>query len=89
MLYNKTFGNLQQLAEDFGGNIERIGENSTFQQVAEKSLSPIFNIPWGHHMLLIDRVQWISLAIVINILQCLIISYTGISGKTDYGGDII
>ncbi len=35
MLYNKTFGNLQQLAED--------------------SLLPIFNVPWGHHMLLIDR----------------------------------
>lgn len=35
MLYNKAFGNLQQLAEDFQ--------------------TPIFNIPWGHHQLLIDR----------------------------------
>lgn len=25
------------------------------QQVAEKSLLPIFNILWGHHMVLIDR----------------------------------
>lgn len=25
------------------------------QQVAENSLPPIFNIPWGHHMVLIDR----------------------------------
>lgn len=25
------------------------------QQVAENSLLLIFNIPWGHHMVLIDR----------------------------------
>lgn len=25
------------------------------QQVAENSLPPVFNIPWGHHMVLIDR----------------------------------
>lgn len=56
-LYNEVFGNLQQVAEDFNYNTEAVVEdsNSNLQQLAEKLQLPIFNIPWGHHMLLIDR----------------------------------
>lgn len=56
-LYNKVFGNLQQAAEDFNTKVDEILEdsNSNLQQHAERLRLPIFNIPWGHHMLLIDR----------------------------------
>lgn len=56
-LYNKFFGNLQQAAEDFNTKVDEIVEdsNSNLQQHAERLRLPIFNIPWGHHMLLIDR----------------------------------
>lgn len=56
-LYNKVFGNLQQAAEDFNTKVDEIIEdsNSNLQQHAERLRLPIFNIPWGHHMLLIDR----------------------------------
>lgn len=56
-LYNKVFGNLQQAAEDFNTKVDEIVEdsNSNLQQHAERLRLPIFNIPWGHHMLLIDR----------------------------------
>ncbi len=48
-LYNQVDKNLQQVAEDFGGN----GSHSIIQQVAEI----LFAVPWGHHMLIIDRVK--------------------------------
>lgn len=53
-LYSSVYQNFQQLAEDF--------DTKNLQQVAEKSFSPneqllsnLFAVPWGHHMLLIDK----------------------------------
>ena len=53
-LYSPIIENLQQVAEKL--------EHRNFQQVAEKSLTPLewlestlFAVPWGHHMLLVDK----------------------------------
>lgn len=53
-LYSSIIENLQQVAEKL--------EQRFFQQVAEKSLTPLewlestlFSVPWGHHMLLVDK----------------------------------
>ena len=53
-LYSSIIENLQQVAEKL--------EQRNFQQVAEKSLTPLewlestlFSVPWGHHMLLVDK----------------------------------
>jgi hypothetical protein len=44
-LYSQVLGNLQQVVAD--------SENQISQQVAAK----LFSLPWGHHMLLIDKVK--------------------------------
>ena len=44
-LYSQVLGNLQQVVAD--------SENQISQQVAAK----LFSVPWGHHMLLIDKVK--------------------------------
>lgn len=54
-LYNEAFENLQQLAEDFDTPDAHGYSKANLQQVAENFKAPIFNVPWGHHMLLIDR----------------------------------
>ena len=53
-LYSPVLENLQQVAEKL--------KRENLQQVAEKSQSPLerlestlFSVPWGHHMLLIDK----------------------------------
>lgn len=55
MLYHEDIANFQQVAENFNAvlSIGKAGQN--LQQVAEKFSTPIFNVPWGHQMLLIDR----------------------------------
>lgn len=55
LLYNKEIENLQQVAEDFRDEEVQEHSGTNFQQVAESLQSPIFNVPWGHHILLIDR----------------------------------
>lgn len=55
LLYNKEIENLQQVAEDFRNEEVHKHSGTNFQQVAESLQSPIFNVPWGHHILLIDR----------------------------------
>lgn len=55
LLYRDAIENLQQVAED-SDTSESVGfAEQNLQQVAEKFQPPIFNVPWGHHMLLIDR----------------------------------
>lgn len=56
-LYNKYIRNVQQLAEHFQQT-----ENQSFspnlsnlQQVAKDLMLQLFQLPWGHHMLLIDK----------------------------------
>ena len=53
-LYSPVLENFQQVAENL--------KNGNLQQVAEKTQNPIewfestlFSVPWGHHMLLIDK----------------------------------
>lgn len=55
LLYNKEIENPQQVAEDFRDEEVQEHSGTNFQQVAESLQSPIFNVPWGHHILLIDR----------------------------------
>lgn len=45
LLYNEYFVNLQQVAANF----------DTCPQFMNKYLEELFSIPWGHHMLLIDK----------------------------------
>jgi len=45
LLYNEFFVNLQQVAANF----------DTCPQFMKKYLEELFSIPWGHHMLLIDK----------------------------------
>ena len=45
LLYNEYFVNLQQVAANF----------DTCPQFMKKYLEELFSIPWGHHMLLIDK----------------------------------
>lgn len=54
-LYNEVLDNLQQPAEDFSGKEVIDHSESNFQQFAENLINDIYQIPWGHHMLLIDR----------------------------------
>lgn len=56
-LYSQLFKNLQQVAEDFNIRVDTANTCSNLQQVAEKIRLSIFSIPWGHHMLLIDRLS--------------------------------
>lgn len=55
LLYNEVLDNLQQPAEDFSGKEVIDHSESNFQQLAENLINDIYQIPWGHHMLLIDR----------------------------------
>lgn len=61
LLYCQYVENLQQLAEKLEGkNIQQLAEKSD-KQFAPKLgaiiTGDIFSIPWGHHMLLIDKVK--------------------------------
>ena len=44
-LYSSTYTNFQQLAE----------KSETNLSLSEKMLTDLFSVPWGHHMLLIDK----------------------------------
>lgn len=44
-LYSSTYTNFQQLAENSETNLS----------LSEKMLTDLFSVPWGHHMLLIDK----------------------------------
>lgn len=44
-LYSSTYTNFQQLAE----------KSETNLSLSEKMLTNLFSVPWGHHMLLIDK----------------------------------
>lgn len=47
LLYNEVVGSLQQVAANSGeGNL---------QQLVAQFQSDIFSVPWGHHMLLVDK----------------------------------
>ena len=48
-LYNEEFVKLQQVAAK--------SDEQNLQQVAAKTMSDIFSVPWGHHMLIIDKVK--------------------------------
>lgn len=57
LLYTAYIGNLQQLAAesqsaDSGADI---AESSNLQQLVAELSNGIYQIPWGHHILLIDR----------------------------------
>lgn len=54
-LYNDAFENLQQVAENSLSIEPSYVSVLNIQQVAEEFKQPIFNVPWGHHILLIDR----------------------------------
>ena len=51
LLYNEAFKNLQQLA----ANSQEALSATKLQQAVAQFQSDIFGIPWGHHMLLIDK----------------------------------
>jgi predicted nuclease of restriction endonuclease-like (RecB) superfamily len=48
-LYNEELVKLQQVAAK--------SDEQNLQQVAAKTMSNIFSVPWGHHMLIIDKVK--------------------------------
>ncbi len=56
-LYDGYIQNLQQVAEDSQetGNKNNKDSVSNFQQVAEDLTKQLFILPWGHHMVLIDK----------------------------------
>lgn len=47
LLYNEVFEKLQQAAAKSDGN--------NLQQLAAKFQTDIFSVPWGHHMVLVDK----------------------------------
>lgn len=49
VLYSEVIGNLQQVAEESKNN------SSNLQQVAEQIKQELCSVPWGHHILLIDK----------------------------------
>ena len=51
LLYNEAFKNLQQLA----ANSQEAPSDTKLQQIVAQFQSDIFGVPWGHHMLLIDK----------------------------------
>ena len=51
LLYNEAFKNLQQLA----ANSQETHSDTNLQQVVAQFQADIFGVPWGHHMLLIDK----------------------------------
>lgn len=57
-LYNQYIENLQQVAEEFkndGTYGLTLSGDKNFQQLAEDLFRNMFSIPWGHHMLIIDK----------------------------------
>lgn len=68
-LYNKAIMIFQQLAEKFeNGNLQQLAEKSgeekmqagtieseSSQQAIEQIKRNLFSVPWGHHMLLVDK----------------------------------
>jgi len=66
LLYSQKVGNLQQVVanSDIPGNNEHFNilqqvaaksDNAAVQQDAGQMMRDIFSVPWGHHMLLIDK----------------------------------
>ena len=56
--YMKRFYDLYQNFQQFAEQSEQQNEDRNFQQLAEKSFMQhgwLFTLPWGHHMLIIDR----------------------------------
>lgn len=47
LLYNEVVGSLQQVAAN--------SEEGNLQQLVAQFQSDIFSVPWGHHMLLVDK----------------------------------
>ncbi len=60
-LYNEELVKLQQVAaKSDEQNLQQVAAKSdeqNLQQVAAKTMSNIFSVPWGHHMLIIDKVK--------------------------------
>lgn len=56
-LYSGYIQNLQQLAANFESSENKTdeAEDQNLQQLVADLLNNIYHIPWGHHMLLIDR----------------------------------
>jgi len=59
LLYNEVLEKLQQVAAKSGdGNLQQVAAKSpNAHQIGAQIQTDLFSVPWGHHMLLIDKIK--------------------------------